>query len=256
MFSSRTGALLLLLLLPAGAWADKLRLVGDIWPPYTDQSLPHGGLAVELVSTALERAGYASEYMEMPWARALHGIGNGSYDVLVCAWHSREREAIGAFSTPYLTNRILFLQRKDNPVRYRRLDDLLALDIAVVRGYAYEHHFDSHERLRKVPVLGFDNALHMLYAGRVALALDDERVARFRLSRESPRLREALEFLPRPLSENPLHILVSRHRTDHARIVAAFDRALAGMRADGTYAKLLRAWERDGDSGLRTTARP
>ncbi len=46
--------------------AEHVRLVGDVWPPFTDQRLPGNGLAVELVSTALQRAGHSTEYVEVP----------------------------------------------------------------------------------------------------------------------------------------------------------------------------------------------
>ena len=49
--------LLLLLLSPALASAELLRLVADPWPPFNDQRLPGKGLASDLVEQALARAG-------------------------------------------------------------------------------------------------------------------------------------------------------------------------------------------------------
>lgn len=49
------GLLLALLASPAAA-EQKLRLVADSWPPFTDASMPGGGLATSLVTTALMRA--------------------------------------------------------------------------------------------------------------------------------------------------------------------------------------------------------
>ena len=65
-------------------------------------------------------------------------------------------------------------------------------------------------------------------------------MARYYLSRESPRVRNAVEFLPKPLSENSLHILVSLKNPEHAQIVAGFDREIAKMKADGSYERLMR----------------
>ena len=53
-------------------------------------------------------------------------------------------------------------------------------------------------------------------------------------------MRNAVEFVPKPLSENSLHILVSLKNPDHAKIVAGFDREIAKMKADGSYDRLLR----------------
>ncbi|MGV8861008.1 MAG: substrate-binding periplasmic protein [Pseudomonas sp.] len=236
----RAMGLMGLLLLTQAAAAEKLRLVADAWPPFTDINLVNGGLATDLVSTALARAGYASEFEQVPWARALQGIGDGRYDVLVSAWFNKERTLIGEFSNEYLLNRVLFLKRKDSPIEFDSLKALHAYPIAVVRGYAYSSAFDSDPELQKVPVHSFSMAVRMLAAGRVALAVDDEYVARYNLGREVPRVRESVEFLPKPLSENGLHILVSLKNPNHAQIVASFDRGIAAMKADGSYDRMFR----------------
>ncbi len=236
----RALALIGLLLLGQGASAEKLRLVADAWPPFTDATLVNGGVATDIVSTALARAGYASDFEQVPWARALLGIGEGRYDVLINAWYNDERTRLGQFSAEYLVNRIRFLKRKDAPLEYNNLKQLHEYPIAVVRGYAYSSEFDNDSALQKVPVHNFAMAVRMLAADRVKLTLEDEYVARYYLARESPRVRNAVEFLPKPLSENSLHILVSLKNPDHAQIVAKFDREIAAMKADGSYARLLR----------------
>lgn len=231
--------LLALLLLPlSGTAAEALRLVADPWPPFNDATLLNNGLASDLVSTALARAGYPSTYVEVPWARAVQGLQRGTYDVVISAWYAADRTSYGYFSQPYLVNRIRFLQRKGSAIQFSQLSDLYPHSIAVVRGYAYDSQFDKDRQLRKVEVSGFSMAARMLHAGRVQLALEDEIVARFHLSRSLRSLSAELEFLPRPLSENGLHILVSRQHPQHRQIAEAFNQAIAAMRADGSYAAI------------------
>ncbi|UUT20309.1 ABC transporter substrate-binding protein [Pseudomonas sp. T8] len=236
----RAFALIGLLLLGQSAYAEKLRLVADAWPPFTDATLVNGGLATDIVSTALARAGYASEFEQVPWARALLGVGEGRYDVLVNAWFNEARTQLGQFSSEYLVNRVRFIRRKDTPVEYTNLKQLHQYPIAVVRGYAYSPDFDSDPELQKVLVHNFAMAVRMLAADRVKLTLEDEYVARYYLARESPRVRNAVEFLPNSLSENGLHILVSLKNPEHEQIVAKFDREIEAMKADGSYDRLLR----------------
>ncbi|WDG81695.1 transporter substrate-binding domain-containing protein [Pseudomonas chlororaphis] len=236
----RAFALIGLLLLGQSAYAEKLRLVADAWPPFTDATLVNGGLATDIVSTALARAGYASEFEQVPWARALFGVGEGRYDVLVNAWFNEARTQLGQFSSEYLVNRVRFIRRKDAPIEYTSLKQLHQYPIAVVRGYAYSPDFDSDPELQKVLVHNFAMAVRMLAADRVKLTLEDEYVARYYLARESPRVRNAVEFLPNSLSENGLHILVSLKNPEHAQIVAKFDREIEAMKADGSYDRLLR----------------
>lgn len=237
---SRAVALIVLLLLAPTVVAERLRLVGDAWPPFTDATLINGGLATDIVSTALARAGYASDFEQVPWARALMGVGDGRYDVLVNAWYDEARTQLGQFSAEYLLNRLRFIKRRDDPIEYQNLQQLHDYPIAVVRGYAYSADFDADPKLQKVPVHNFAMAVRMLAAQRVRLTVEDEYVARYNLARESSRVRNAVEFLPKPLSENSLHILVSLKNPKHEQIVAGFDREISKMKADGSYARLLK----------------
>jgi len=236
----RAMGLLGLLLIAQDALAQKLRLAGDAWAPYADVSLLNDGLSTDLIRTALGRAGYTTEYEQVPWARAIHGIGEGRYDILINAWYSEDRTRIGQFSGEYMVNRLRFLKRKTSTVDYQSLTQLHPYSIAVVRSYAYSPAFDSDAELKKVLVASFSTAVRMLAAGRVELTVEDEYAARFALSREPDEVRDNVEFLPKSLSENSLHILVSLKNPDHEKIVADFDKAIAAMKADGTYDKLFK----------------
>ncbi|MFJ3467458.1 substrate-binding periplasmic protein [Pseudomonas sp. NPDC090201] len=236
----RAVVLLGMLLIAQGAAAQTLRLVGDAWAPYADVSLLNDGLSTDLIRTALGRAGYTTEYEQVPWARAIHGVGEGRYDVLINAWYSEDREQIGEFSQEYLVNRLRFLKRKESTVDYQNLTQLHPYSIAVVRSYAYSPAFDNDTNLKKVPVASFSTAVRMLAAGRVELTVEDEYAAKVALGREPAEVRDNVEFLPRSLSENGLFILVSLKTPGHDKIVADFDKAIAAMKADGSYDKLLK----------------
>lgn len=229
-----------MLLIAQTSMAQTLRLVGDAWAPYADVSLLNDGLSTDLIRTALGRAGYTTEYEQVPWARAVHGVGEGRYDVLINAWYSDDRAQIGQFSREYLVNRLRFLKRKDSAVDYKNLPQLQPYSIAVVRSYAYSPAFDNDADLKKVQVASFSTAVRMLAAGRVELAVEDEYAARMALSREPEEVRDNVEFVPRSLSENSLFILVSLKTPGHDKIVADFDKAIAAMKADGSYDKLLK----------------
>ncbi|MES2818787.1 MAG: transporter substrate-binding domain-containing protein [Pseudomonadota bacterium] len=235
----------LLVMVPLAAAAETLRLVADPWPPFTDQRLLNNGLATDLVTTALARAGYAAGYAEVPWERAVRGLQRDDYDVLINAWYTDERAVFGHFSAPYLINRIRLLQRKGSDIQFDgELPGLYPYSIAVVRGYAYSPAFDQDSRLLKVAVGGFELGARMLHARRVQLTLEDEQVARYHLSQELRSIRDELEFLPQPISENGLHILVSRLHPRHRQIVEAFNKAIIAMQEDGSYEQIVQrhAW--------------
>ena len=90
-------------------------------------------MASDLVSNALSRAGYVTEYAQVPWERAVRGLRRSDYDVLINAWYSEERARFGYFSAPYLINRIRLLRRKGSSIQFEQLSDLYPYRIAVMR---------------------------------------------------------------------------------------------------------------------------
>ena len=93
--------------------ADTLKVAGDPWPPFVERTLPGQGLAVLLVTTALERAGYDSEVTIAEWTHIRQGAELGIFDVLAGVWYSDERNKSLAFSEPYWTNRLKLIKRTD-----------------------------------------------------------------------------------------------------------------------------------------------
>jgi polar amino acid transport system substrate-binding protein len=235
MFSKQVIAFVMVLLISPASFSASLRVVANEYPPLTGQALPNNGLATELVRTALNRAGFDSEYIEVPWARALNGLEHDRYDLIVAAWYSADREAFGHYSEPYITTHIRFLRRKGTDVDFSQLEDLHKYSIAIVRGYAYSPSFDKDSRLHKIPVNSFASAARMVKAGRVDLTLEDEFVAEHAFNGELKDVRGSLEFLPTPLADSPLHILVRLSHPQHQQIVDGFNRAIQSMREDGSY---------------------
>lgn len=232
--------LLCLCVSTAARAGEVLRIAADRWPPYADRQLPGNGVALHLVQAALARAGYASEYVEVPWPRVLYGVQNGEYDLVADAWYTPEREVFGEYSDPYLVNRVRLLKRRGSPITFARLADLYPYRIAVVRGYSYSAEFNGDQHLQRVPVFSFVNAALMLQAGRVDLTLEDELTALHHFNGDLAELKGEVEFLPVPLAENGLRILVGRHHPHHAEIVAAFNKAIRQMHEDGSYDALMR----------------
>ena len=183
------------------------------------------------------RAGLLSLALLMP----LYGGAADALRLVADSWPPFTDKTLlnnGLATDLVVTALIRFLQRKGSQIEFHQLSDLYPYSIAVVRGYAYSSAFDQDSRLSKVGVLSFAVGVRMLQAQRVQLALEDELVARFHLGRHLTSIRDQLEFLPQPLSENGLHILVSRRHPQHQQIADAFNKAIEAMRADGSYEQI------------------
>ena len=209
------------------------------WPPYSDQGLPQQGLAVDLVTTALQRAGHRTRVRVDTLDRILEGGRIGVYDVFATPWYSEARDQYLAFSDPYLDSRIRFIMRRDRNFEFNDFDDLQGMMIGVVKDYAYDEKFNESRDLIKISERNLIQNLLKLLQGRLDLTLDDELVLQYEINRYLPNSRDELEMLPEPLAVRGIHIGVSRENPKHAQIVADFNKAIVEMKKDGSYDRIV-----------------
>lgn len=228
---------LTLLLVSAPAGAETLRLASNAWPPYSDKRLHEDGLSVDLIRTALGRAGYQVDYIEVPWERAVLGLKSGAYDLLN-GWPTANRSSYVRSSRPFLTNRMRWVKRRTSNIHYDGLESLIPHRIALSRGYVSNEAVENDPRLNKGYAANFVQAANMLIARRVDLTLEDERTALFHFSRELERVSDALEFVPGEFSMLDLSLVVRNSHPQQADIIAAFNREIAAMIEDGSYAAI------------------
>jgi polar amino acid transport system substrate-binding protein len=220
--------------------AEVLNVTGSRWSPYLDADLPEGGLAADIVRTALTRAGYEIRPNIEPWERAYQGTAVGVYDVVAAIWQSPEREQELLFSEPYLLNDVIFIGRRGKLIDYETLSDLAGLRIGVVRGYAYEPRFDSHPDLIRVANGHLVQNLLLLRQGKLDLVVGDKWSILHEISEFLPGDVDRFTLLARPLARRALRLGVSRENPRAAEIVADFDGAIAAMREDGTFDAIVR----------------
>ena len=205
------------------------------WPPYADAGLPGQGLGVEIVTTALKRAGYTTYMRIDSLDRILEGGSLGVYDVFATPWYSDARNQYLMFSEPYLESYIRFIKKKDKDFTYESFGDLKGMMIGIVQDYAYDEEFNDSRDLIKISERNLIQNLLKLTQGRIDTTLDDELVLQYEINQYMPNSMKELEFLPKPLAVRGIHIGVSRENPDHEKIVAAFNKAIKEMKKDGSY---------------------
>lgn len=216
-----------------------LKLVNDPWPPYTSSNLHKGGVATQIVQTALQKAGYKTIVDFLPWARAIEGTFDGTYDILITASYSEERAKKVIYSNPYLINEIRFIKLSGTKHRFEDLEDLKGLVIGVARGYLYEPSFDKADFFIKDEGVDIVSNLKKLKHGRVDLAVEDKLVARYYLNTIFEKDTMQVDFLPKALNKKNMHIIIRKDRADHTEIISKFNTALDAMKKDGSYDKIL-----------------
>jgi polar amino acid transport system substrate-binding protein len=231
----------LLALLAVCSWAAfalaapaPLRLVSDVWPPFTDEDKkPHE--ALDLVQGALQRAGVRSTSTIITFSAALAGLEQGKFDGSAAFWKTPEREAYLLFSKPYLENRLLLVARKGESVAFSRVAELRGKRLALTRGYGYG---DSVTKAPGVSIVYRDSdteCLRAVLAKEADYLLLDELMVRHLYAFYADKANELIVPGLTPIVRYPLHFALRKDYPNAAKIMAEFDRNIERMQADGTY---------------------
>lgn len=212
----------------------------DPWPPYIDSDLPKGGVSVQLADAALRTQGYTVSNRILPWARAIEEAKQARVDLILDAWWSQERSKFFLFSRPYLNGPLKFIKNKGGPFEYQGLGSLDNKIIALVRNYAYGDEFLSSKNFTHYLVHDFMQGIQMLVRKRVDLTIENELVARTRISQSQPELLEQLEFVEPAISDNLVYLIASYKHPHHQEIIGAFNKGLAVIVENGTYQRILK----------------
>ncbi len=227
----------------------ELHLASDDWPPFTG-SLANERAAIELVQTALGRAGITASTEIVEWEAVEIGIRRGEFDGSAAIWRTKERERDLVFSAPYLENRLVLVGRSGSDVSATRMTDLAGKRVAVVGDYAYGDAITKAVGVLFVNSNNDQDSLDKLLSEKVDYILVDELVARHLLTFQPEETAANLEIAFTPLSRQMLHFAIRRDLPNADKIISAFDAEIGKMLADGSYARILNVgWIRVDSNG-------
>lgn len=224
------------------AQSKKIVAAADPYPPFVDPTLPRQGLSLELAREAFKTQGYDLEFKQVPWARAEAGLVAGDYDIIPDAWMTDARKKTQLFSVSYAENSVKFIKRKGDPFEFNGLPSLKGKTVGVVRDYNYGDAFLNDPGFKREAVDALLTNIDKLVLGRIDLTLEDEIVASSLVSRKDQKLLDKLEFTKNALATNKLYITSGLSNPRHQEIIDAFNKGLAVIKKNGSYAKILKSY--------------
>lgn len=247
-------ALLLMCSLPS-ARAEQHRNLISGWaegPPFsyieTRRGIPHWrGLDVELLQEIAERAGYPIEYADLDWTLLVQGIEGGDVDLVPQATRTPAREAFATFSQPYRNETIVLIVKRGRKADFPAdsVDELLQMiratrfRLGVRRGSAYPNaeiraFLANPVNRAQVVELEQKDLLESLIFGRIDGYLSDRIMAANEIE-----VRAAADTVVEHslMISGDLYLMFSKASVQ-PEVVAAFNRAIDSVHADGTYRRL------------------
>lgn len=219
--------------------AREISMLTVEWAPHYGSELPENGLTTAIVKAAFKAEGHNSDVDFIPWARALKEVEQGNSDIVMGAYHSKEREKSYIFSDPIYFLELGLIARPGLDIsRYRSLQELTPYIIGVSRGFANSEEFDAATFLNK-QVATFPNLnIRKLFRGRIDMAVMNFDLFRHEAKKEGFCISD-VEFMEPPLETHGLYLMASRQIADGDKIIEDFNRGLDKIRKNGEFDRIV-----------------
>jgi polar amino acid transport system substrate-binding protein len=233
--------------------AELTLLTGGNYAPFTDQTLPEQGLITELVHAALDAAPSPLTYSvtwKDDWSAHLPALREKSFDAGFpwlrpdCdATPQNERCRDFHFSDPLMAMPVMLFVRADNQFPFAQDSDVHGRTLCRPEGY-FTHDLDRADRRwisdRLITFVEGESPADCFY--KVLVGEVDAATVNLFLGASvilEMGLRNQVVPLERPVSEEGLHVIISKH---HWRATAHLYRINAGLKAlkaDGAYDEIV-----------------
>jgi cystine transport system substrate-binding protein len=226
----------------AGEQLDQIKKAGTIkvglegtYPPFSfqDESGKLTGFEVEFSEALAKELGVKVQLQATPWAGILAALESKRLDVVINqVTISEERKKKYDFSEPYTISGIQALVQKKDADKFKTAADLKGAKVGVGLGTNYEQWLKENVPAAIVKTYDDDPTKYQdLRVGRIDAILVD-RLAALELIAKT---KDSLAVSGEPFSRQESGIAI---RKGEPELVAAINKAIDKLRADGTLAKL------------------
>lgn len=220
-------------------------VVGE-FPPYTIrpediQGSEVRGLNIDIILAAFHAVDYQVSVEVMPFARAFRYAQSGKADGTIL-WHNLERERWFTFSASLSRSNMVFYKRKTLDFSFGDIESLLPYSLGVVTDYAYSPEFLHFAGLDKQTVGTDEQNIHKLVAGRIDLALVDERVGAFLMKHHYPIQKEDYDIAG-ILQFEDFYLAMSKKSDQYHQKMIDFNNGLARIRKNGALQRIVEQYK-------------
>ncbi len=225
----------------AGKWKE-LRIASEgARPPYNYlENNELAGFEIDLGRALCERMKVTCHFMTQDWDAMIPGLLDHQYDAIMAAMEISDeaREKI-AFSEPYVRMPSAFVAARKSDIKDLSPDGLAGKKIGVVAGGAHQAFVEdiySKSEARTFPTL--EDAILDLAEGRVDVVIGDKDEATDFLGKNKEgQCCRMIADVPRDPAYFGEGIGIGLRKQDKD-LKSMFDKALADLKADGTFAQI------------------
>ncbi len=209
--------------------AEKLPMATGEWVPFTSASMKDYGQFTKRVSIVCKEMGVEPEFIFYPWPRCFDSVEKGRVWAAFPYSYTKKRAQRVWFSDMLSCSKtVFFYYSRGKPPREYRFDslkDLKRYKIGGVSGYFYEESFKK-AGLQVDYVNKEINGMEKLKLGRIDLMPVNDLVGWNLVKTKFPADAANFKTLARPLSVDPLRLIISKDFPGSKILFDRFNRAL------------------------------
>lgn len=209
--------------------ARHISLATGEWIPYTSASMEGYGEFTEAITIVFKEMGMEPDYRFYPWRRCFDAVLKGRVWAAFPYSFTDKRAKKVWFSEPISCSKTVFFYYDggNSPKSYyfKSLEDLKSYKIGGVIGYFYEEAFKK-AGLNVDYVNKEINAIEKLKIGRIDLMPVNERVGWNLIHTHFPDDSDRFKTLDKPISINPLRLIISKDYPESKKLLNRFHQAL------------------------------
>ncbi|RQS62628.1 amino acid ABC transporter substrate-binding protein [Burkholderia sp. Bp8963] len=200
---------------------------------YHDESGKLTGFDVDIATAVAQHLGVKPQFVEGKWDGLIAGLDVKRYDAVINEVSITEaRKVKYDFSTPYIATHAVLIVRSDNTT-IKSFDDLKGKKSGNTLTSNFGKLAAAHGA-EVVPVQGFNESIDLLTSGRVDATINDS-LSYLDFKKHKPDAKLKVAATDTSGDDDQSGVLI---RKGNPELKAAIDKALADIKADGTYAKI------------------
>lgn len=205
---------------------------------FKDSDQVYKGLDVDIINEVAQRSGWTMNQSFPGFDAAVNAVQAGSADALMAGTTITEaRKKVFTFSDPYFDTKIVIATTKSNTIS--KYEDLNGKTVGVKNGTAAQAFLEENKDKYGYSVKTFDTGdlmYNSLSAGAVDAVMDDEAVIQYAIQQGQDL---SIDIAGEAIGSFGFSV---KKGSQYEYLVEDFNKALAAMKEDGTYEKLMNKW--------------
>ncbi len=216
--------------------AESFRLTtGNDFKPFTDESLPNGGIYTEMVKFIFKEMGYETEFEFLPWKRGYMVTEMGEFIATFPYNKNEKRAKVFMFSKPLISYKEHFFVKKDSSFQFTSFGALNNVTYCLPLGHnsadIQKALDDGRVTVERPP--NYSNCFKMIKAGRADFISINPFVGWDTISNL---FGHKSDFRSIPIEDMPvssLHMMFSKNHPKGKKILKQFDQKLGELEKQG-----------------------